>query len=98
MLPSFLHSFGLDILGPEGLATARAWCVSIWIVGAALGVPLGMPICARYGRRSCLSLSAVLFTLGTAIQLSTVSSLRVFAVGRFLSGAGVGVGTFVSPM
>jgi MFS family permease len=99
VLPSFLHHFHLDTLPALDLAIAQSRIVSVWLVGALFGVPLGMPVCARWGRRSCLCFSALLYVLGTALQLVDVGgNVLVFEAGRLLNGLGVGVGTLVSPM
>ena len=44
VLPSFLHHFRLDRLPPNNLASATSSTVSIWLVGALIGVPLEMPV------------------------------------------------------
>jgi len=99
VLPSFLHHFHLDALPKSELAAARAGTVSIWLVGALFGVPLGVPVCSRAGRRGCLSFSAFLYVLGAGLQLADQGgSLATFDAGRLLNGLGVGAGTLVSPM
>ncbi|EON64118.1 hypothetical protein W97_03348 [Coniosporium apollinis CBS 100218] len=99
VLPSFQHHFRLDKLPAPDLAAAQASTVTIWLVGALFGVPLGMPVCSSLGRRRCLSFCALLYVLGAVLQLVDVSSsLAVFNAGRLLNGLGVGAGTLVSPM
>jgi MFS family permease len=99
VLPSFQHHFSLDHLKPSELASSQAIVVSSWIVGAFFGVPVGMPICSRLGRKACLLFTAVLYILGAILQLVDVhSALGVFEAGRFLNGLGVGAGTLVSPI
>ncbi|OCL07003.1 general substrate transporter [Glonium stellatum] len=99
VLPSFLHHFRLDSLPPDSLASATSGTVTIWLVGALIGVPLGMPVCSRWRRRRCLSFCSTLYVLGTALQMVNVNgSLRVFDAGRLLNGVGVGAGTLVSPV
>lgn len=101
VLPSFLTHFHLNTLSPSLLAIAQSRIVSVWLFGALLGVPLGMPVCSRLGRKYCLLFSAVLYVLGAVLQLADVGGnglVEVFEAGRFLNGLGVGVGTLVSPM
>jgi MFS family permease len=101
VLPSFLSHFHLADLPPISLAVAQSRVVSAWLLGALFGVPLGMPVCARWGRRRCLGFSAALYVLGGALQLVDVGgemNVRMFEVGRLLNGLGVGAGTLVSPM
>ena len=98
VLPSFLHHFHLDELPAKLLASATAAIVSAWLIGAVLGVLLGMPVCSRLGRKNCLYLSAVLYMLGAGLQLVGGLGVGLFDVGRMLNGLGVGAGTLVSPM
>lgn len=103
VLPSFLEHFNLAHLSPSDSASAQARIVLIWLIGAFLGVPLGIPICSRLGRRMCLNLSAILYVVGASMQLvdgklPAEKALVVFEIGRFVNGLGVGAGTLVSPM
>jgi MFS family permease len=99
VLPSFLRNFHLDDLVATERASALSLTVTIWLVGALFGVPLGMPVCSRFGRKRCLSFSAALYVLGAALQLvNHGGDLHFFDAGRLLSGLGVGAGTLVSPM
>lgn len=97
VLPSFLRHFELDSLPPAALAAAQSQVVTIWLVGALFGVPIGIPVCARWGRRPCLALSAGLYLFGAALQLAG-SGLWMFDIGRAINGLGVGAGTLVGPM
>lgn len=97
VLPSFLSHFHLSDLPPTLLAAAQSRIVTIWLVGALMGVPLGIPVCSRWGRRSCLGMSAVLYVVGAVLQL-VGGGINLFEVGRLVNGVGVGVGTLVSPM
>jgi MFS family permease len=99
VLPSFLRHFHLDTLPSSDLARAQSAIVSSWIVGAFFGVPSGIPICSRYGRKRCLMFSATCYVLGAVLQvINAGSSLGLFEVGRLLNGFGVGAGTLVSPI
>lgn len=103
VLPSFLRHFDLFGQSPSEFASTQARIVLIWLIGAFLGVPLGIPACQRLGRRMCLNLSALLYVVGAGMQLvnanmSAERSLALFELGRFINGLGVGAGTLVSPM
>lgn len=98
ILPSFLSHFHLSSLPPAALAAAQARIVTLWLVGALMGVPLGMPVCARWGRKWCLRMSAGLYVLGTCLQLLGKGGVEVFELGRWVNGLGVGCGTLVGPM
>lgn len=98
VLPSFLSHFHLNDLSDSDLASARSWSVTAWIVGALVGVPMGMPVCARLGRRLCLQFSAVLYVVGATMQVFSSGNLALFEAGRLNNGMGVGAGTLVSPI
>ena len=99
VLPSFLRHFHLDTLSGSDLARSQSLVVSAWIVGAFFGVPSGIPICSRYGRKACLMFSASLYVLGAVLQvINAGSSIWLFVCGRLLNGYGVGAGTLVSPI
>jgi MFS family permease len=104
VLPSFLTHFHLISLSPSLLAVAQSRIVSVWLIGALFGVPLGMPVCSHLGRKWCLFSSAALYVAGAVLQLVDIDigagrgDLRIFEMGRVLNGIGVGVGTLVSPM
>lgn len=94
-LPSFLAHFDLTKLPASELASVQARIVTLWLFGALFGVPLGMPVCSRWGRKRCLIFSAGLYVLGAALQLVRVdgegpNALRLFELGRALNGLGVG--------
>jgi sugar porter (SP) family MFS transporter len=98
VLPAFLSNFQLDDVSPSELASARSVTVAIWIFGALIGVPIGMPVCSRFGKRLCLQFAAVLYVLGAMLQLFSLGSLLLFDVGRLINGMGVGAGTLASPI
>ena len=75
VLPSYLYHFQLDHLPENELASARSWAVSVWIVGALVGVPMAMPVCSRYGRRLCLQFAAVLYVVGAVMQVCSSGNL-----------------------
>ncbi|KAH7145539.1 general substrate transporter, partial [Dactylonectria estremocensis] len=98
VLPSFRSYFHLSTLSPAALAAAQARIVTFWLVGALMGVPLGMPVCARWGRKWCLRISAGLYVLGTCLQLLGKGGIGIFELGRWGNGLGVGCGTLVGPI
>ena len=82
VLPSFLQHFQLDHLPENELASARSWAVSAWIVGALVGVPSGMPVCSRLGRRLCLQFAAVLYVVGAVMQVCSNGNLLMYVCPR----------------
>lgn len=100
VLPSFNHHFGLDHLGRNDLAAAQSVIVSVWLLGACIGVVLALRVCSSQGRRACLLFCASTYVLGAVMQLIPTGSrtIALFDAGRLLSGIGVGAGTLVSPL
>lgn len=99
VLPSFSRHFELDHLSKHDLATAQSAVVSIWLVGALVGVVGAMPVCSHLGRQKCLLFCAAIFVVGAALQLVPSGGGMVsFDVGRLLNGIGVGAGTLVAPL
>src|ERR1700754_2725194 len=74
VLPSFLRHFHLDALPAADLARAQSLVVSSWIVGAFFGVPTGIPLCSRYGRKACLMFCAAMYVVGAALQVVNAGS------------------------
>ncbi|KAF1356390.1 hypothetical protein BDV97DRAFT_7428 [Delphinella strobiligena] len=103
VLPSFLAYFELLGFSPAASAAAQARIVLVWLVGAFLGVPCGIPAASGLGR-SCLRSSAARYIVDVVMQSAEFAFgeselwLLIFEVGRFVSGVEVGVGTFVSPI
>lgn len=98
-LPSFNHYFGLDQLSETSRSTVGSFIVSLWLLGALLGVVCAIPVCSRLGRQRGLTLCAVAYTLGAMLQAVQINrSILLFNIGRLLNGVGVGVGTLVTPI
>ncbi|KAL2825104.1 general substrate transporter [Aspergillus pseudoustus] len=98
-LPSFTHYFGLDTLPPNARAAAESFTISLWLLGALLGVLTAIPVCSRLGRARALTLCAGTYTLGAALQAVPPShSLAFFNTGRLVNGIGVGAGTLATPI
>ncbi|RMD40018.1 hypothetical protein DV735_g5097, partial [Chaetothyriales sp. CBS 134920] len=98
VLPSFLHHFKLDRLPPREIATCQSQVVTSWLVGCMIGVPISVPVCARLGRKPCITFAAGIYVVGAVLQLLNIDGLVVFELGRLLNGVGVGAGTLVSPV
>ncbi|RMZ79490.1 hypothetical protein DV738_g3396, partial [Chaetothyriales sp. CBS 135597] len=98
VLPSFLHHFKLDTLPPRDIAAAQSQIVTSWLVGCVIGVPLSVPVCARFGRKACITFAAAVYVVGAVLQLLNIDGLVLFEIGRLLNGVGVGAGTLVSPV
>lgn len=99
VLPSFNRHFGLDDVSSSDRAAAQSLMVSIWLLGAFIGVISAMPVCSHLGRRKCLVFCALTYVVGALLQLLSVSQAIIsFDIGRLLNGIGVGAGTLVAPL
>lgn len=73
-------------------------CVSILQAGAFFGCFLIWPISARFGRRTSIALSSLVFCVGGILQVVNTHSIGAFYAGRVISGFGVGAATVLVPM
>ncbi len=71
--------------------------VSSVLLGAIIGAVIGGALTDKYGRRKMIILAGIIFTIsafGTAFS-PTVTWL---IIGRIISGIGIGIASFISPM
>lgn len=72
--------------------------VSILQGGAFFGCFLIWPITAYLGRRGGLIVSAIVFTIGTILQIINSGTLGTFYAGRVIAGLGIGAATVLIPV
>ena len=75
----------------QGLAMTTA------LVGCLAGAMVAGAAADRYGRKSLLTVSAVLFTV-SAIATGLFSDFTLFNIARFVGGVGIGVASALAPM
>lgn len=63
-----------------------------------MGALAGAPTADFFGRRRAISLECLVFVLGVIVQVATFNEWRQLAVGRFISGIGVGALSAAVPM
>ena len=78
-------------------ATLKGWAASSALVGCILGVTVAGGLSDRFGRRSVLVLSAILF-LVSAIGTAMPRTFAEFVFFRIVGGVGVGAASMTSPM
>ncbi len=78
-------------------AKLKGWAASSALVGCILGVTLAGTLSDRYGRRTVLMLSAVLFLI-SAIGTAIPQTFNQFVFFRMIGGLGVGAASMTSPM
>lgn len=69
--------------------------LSIGTLAGALGVA---PIADRIGRKPSMSFWSLIFSIGVVVQMAAIRSWQQVAVGRLISGAGVGALSILVPM
>ncbi|KAL3491927.1 general substrate transporter [Aspergillus germanicus] len=94
-----LESFQRDFrYSQSSKTTVNSNAVSILQAGAFFGCFLTTPIASRFGRRSGLIISALVFTIGTILQVINAHTLATFYAGRVIAGVGIGAATVLIPM
>ena len=89
-LKSFEHDFGYTKADKTHI---NSNCVSILQAGAFFGCFFIWPITNWLGRRLGLLICAIVFVIGTILQVVNSHSIGVFYAGRVISGLGVGGAT-----
>lgn len=88
----------LFVKGEFGLsATMEELVVSAVLVGAVLGASAGGALTGRFGRRWLIILAGVVFTV-SAIGTAFAPTVGWLIVARVVSGIGIGIASFISPM
>jgi len=77
--------------------TDQGLVVSVVLVGAAVGALTGGRLADRFGRRSMLLVTALIFVAG-ALVCAFTPSLAVLVLGRLIVGLGIGFATSTVPV
>ncbi|MGF1745449.1 sugar porter family MFS transporter [Vibrio minamisatsumaniensis] len=81
-----------------GLTPAQTgWAVSSVVLGSIIGAVSAGTVALKYGRRSALFLSAVLFII-SAIGSAIAPTFTIYVLLRIVGGVAVGIACVVSPM
>jgi SP family galactose:H+ symporter-like MFS transporter len=78
-------------------ATMEEIVVSSVLVGAVVGAFLGGVLTGRYGRRGMIILAGMIFTV-SAVGTAFAPTVAWLIVARIVSGIGIGIASFISPM
>ena len=89
----------LDFIVKEfGLSTAESGKVAGYLLaGAATGALFSGWLSRQFGRKKVLVLAAIIFT-GSILFTLSAHSFGVFLFGRFITGLGVGIASFLAPL
>lgn len=78
-------------------ATMEEVVVSSVLVGAIIGAVIGGALTDHYGRRKMIILAGIIFTI-SALGTAFSPSVNWLIAGRLISGIGIGIASFISPM
>jgi MFS transporter, SP family, galactose:H+ symporter len=71
--------------------------VSSVLVGAVVGATIGGALTGRFGRRKMILLAGLIFTV-SAIGTALAQTVSWLIAARVMSGIGIGIASFISPM
>lgn len=72
--------------------------VSLLSAGTAIGVLLGAPLADFFGRRWAMSIECAVFSVGVLIQVTSFYAWYQIAIGRLITGLGVGALSAAVPL
>lgn len=78
-------------------STMEEIVVSAVLVGAVIGAVIGGALTNRYGRRIMIIIAGIIFII-SAIGTAFAPSVTWLIAGRLISGIGIGIASFISPM
>ena len=88
---------GGDILPTGDAASTNGTIVALFLCGCCLGSLLSSYGADAWGRKACLILGALLFTLGGTLQ-ALAPSLATLCLGRLVAGLGIGILSMIAPL
>ncbi|KAJ5456132.1 uncharacterized protein N7458_003715 [Penicillium daleae] len=89
----------MNLLGKDGHGTSDADSLvgATSGVGAVIGIPIGMWIMDRFGRRACLAYASAVGLVGAA-GCCAAQNMAMFIAFRFLAGAGAWASLSIAPV
>ncbi|KAH9946744.1 general substrate transporter [Amylocystis lapponica] len=103
LMPDFLLRFATcSTPGDESTCSfsivREGLIVSLLSIGTMAGCLLGAPTADYLGRRYAMTVECLVFMIGVVVQISSTHVWQQFAVGRLISGIGVGSLSAAVPM
>lgn len=98
----FKIRFATGALDASGIPTWNPWLEGLIVgflsIGTAIGCILGAPTADKLGRRLAMSVECVVFTIGVIIQVTSFQAWYQVAIGRLVTGLGVGALSSAVPL
>ncbi|CAO1631767.1 unnamed protein product [Parajaminaea phylloscopi] len=86
----------------QGIPEWNSWIEGLIVgalsIGTAIGCILGAPVADKLGRRRAMSIECLIFTIGVIIQVTSFNEWAQVAVGRGVTGVGVGALSSAVPL
>ncbi|KAL1715897.1 general substrate transporter [Schizophyllum commune] len=100
IMPDFIRRFGeLNADGEYELSSERQSIITSLLSAGTFFGALGQAFTAdRFGRKHSIVFWSTIFTIGTAIQTGTETSIAQISAGRFIAGLGVGAMSAIVPL
>ncbi|TRM61582.1 general substrate transporter [Schizophyllum amplum] len=100
IMPDFIERFGeLQADGTYVLSSERQSIITSLLSAGTFFGALGQAFTAdRFGRKHSILIWSTIFTIGTAIQTGTSTSIAQISAGRFIAGLGVGAMSAIVPL
>ncbi|EPQ60038.1 general substrate transporter [Gloeophyllum trabeum ATCC 11539] len=99
IMPDFIERFGEGSPGSKVLTASRQSIITSLLSAGTFVGALGQAFTSdSLGRRGSILLWSAIFTVGTAIQTGTETSVVQITIGRFIAGLGVGAMSAIVPL
>ncbi|WWC63043.1 uncharacterized protein I303_105642 [Kwoniella dejecticola CBS 10117] len=92
-MKNFISTFGLGHLSASEKSNISGWVTSVIVLGGLIGALTSSPFNDRLGRKYTLLLQAVIYSVGTIIQLVASGNINQVIGGRAMQGFASGAGT-----
>lgn len=102
IMPDFQRRFATGAIGADGLPAWNSWIegliTSFLSIGTAIGVLCGAPLADGLGRRHAMSVEVGVFIVGVVIQVTSFTAWYQVAIGRLITGLGIGALSAAVPL
>jgi SP family sugar:H+ symporter-like MFS transporter len=100
-MPDFIDRFATET-DAAGNPAFNSWIlgliVSLLSIGTAIGVIFGALLADKLGRRKAMFVETLVFDIGAIIQVTAFDAWYQIAIGRLITGLGVGALSAAVPL